>query len=84
MVLLTVVACGVVGAGLLLLVGWLQRREARLLVAEFREHFPGRCMVCSYHRYGVLHGMVSGPPPEHDYCPESSSSVAGHTGGKVR
>ena len=27
------------------------------MVAEFKEMFPGRCMICSMHRYGIEMGF---------------------------
>jgi hypothetical protein len=36
-------------------------------VEDFARHFPGVCMICSYYRYGVLHGFISSEckPPAH-------------------
>lgn len=39
-------------------------------ITDFQRKFPGRCMICSYHRYGISHGHTSGPCPEHE-CIES-------------
>jgi len=36
------------------------------MVNEFIEAFPGRCMICSYHEYGVREGLTSGKVADHD------------------
>lgn len=42
------------------------RREA--LVAEFQARFPGKCMLCSYYRYGrrECHIPHETPTPPHE------------------
>jgi len=42
------------------------------MIQRFEDEFPGRCVICSYHKYGVTHGLTSGPVPEHD-CIEKRS-----------
>ena len=46
---------------------YVRDQDARML-AEFREKFPGRCPVCSYHRYGRLNGYTSptSTPDKHE------------------
>ena len=39
-------------------------------VREFKEPFPGRCMLCSYHQYGLREGLCTGKVKDHD-CIES-------------
>ena len=36
---------------------------------RFQEHFPGKCPVCSFRRYGLLHGFAVEPPYDH-VCPD--------------
>lgn len=46
---------------------WLIRLFAGKNAAEeFAEAFPGRCMICSYHAYGISHGYGVGPLEAHD------------------
>jgi len=42
------------------------RRWARRTVEDFAQRFPGRCFVCSYHRFGLQEGCVRGPVKPHD------------------
>lgn len=66
--------------GLILLVLGLRalgRQQAKRMVAEFRERFPGRCIICSYHRYGVQNGYTAGPPDPHD-CIEAETQADGN------
>jgi len=47
---------------------WLEAKDsAREEVRVFAHTFPGRCLVCSYHRYGVDYGHVDPAerPPAH-------------------
>jgi hypothetical protein len=43
------------------------RASAKSMLQEFIERFPGECPICSYHRYGMLHGFIRPgiEPPEH-------------------
>jgi hypothetical protein len=44
---------------------------AERFVEEFIEKFPGRCMICSYHWYGITHGHCSPyEPVSPHYCIE--------------
>lgn len=38
------------------------------MVYGFREEFPGKCMICSFHRYGRDHGMTLEPEPAPHDC----------------
>lgn len=67
---------------LAVLVGWLVSnhyagRAARRTLAEFQRRFPGRCPICSFHRYGLTTGATSEPVPEHRDCPELTPT-SGH------
>lgn len=56
-----------------------KRKAARRIAArdaEFVRLFPGRCPVCSYHRYGDNHGF-KGPPPGPHACPERLARLRG-------
>lgn len=50
----------------LLWVVWTIHRDARATVEAFTRMFPGRCFVCSYHRWEVMEGHASGKAPPHD------------------
>lgn len=47
-------------------------RSAMAEIDEFERKFPGKCIICSYHAYGINHGHVkpSEPVSPHDLCPE--------------
>lgn len=52
---------------------WAQRR-----IAEHQKTFgPGACPVCSFHRFGLMHGYENhgSRPQEHD-CPEAPREEA--------
>ncbi len=34
------------------------REQSRQFIREFQRSFPGRCIICSYHEYGVSHGHI--------------------------
>lgn len=38
------------------------------LCAEFAARFPGKCLICSYHRHGVSMGYTTDPIPPHECC----------------
>lgn len=38
------------------------------MIDEFEARFPGKCIICSMHRYGRLHGMESKPLPKKHIC----------------
>jgi hypothetical protein len=40
------------------IIDFLNGESAEQTVAEFQEKFPGECMLCSYHRFGVREGYV--------------------------
>jgi hypothetical protein len=42
------------------------------MVLEFIEAFPGRCIICSFHRYGVENGLTTEKLKGHD-CIESKA-----------
>ena len=43
------------------------------MLERFCKHFPDKCPICSYHRYGVMHSHIkpNEPIPDHDNCPEN-------------
>lgn len=51
------------------------KRDAENMVEEFQRSFPGQCMICSYHRYGLREGHVSGKVKDHD-CIENRKENA--------
>lgn len=53
--------------GLYRLYDWWMDRTAKRMVEEYMAAFPGRCMICSYHRFGLQEGLTQAPePPPHD------------------
>lgn len=50
------------------------RADARRDAEDFRRKFPGRCMICSYRRYGIDYGHV-----EPGTTPERHHRIEGHT-----
>ncbi len=41
------------------------------MMEDFEKHFPGKCIICSYQRYGYANGFTNNPmPPPHANCPE--------------
>lgn len=41
------------------------------MIENFQKHFDGKCIICSYQRYGYANGFTDDPnPPFHDHCPE--------------
>ena len=45
------------------------KKNISQMVKEFVDVFPGRCMVCSYHRYGVSEGFLSSSSkPQDHFC----------------
>ncbi len=45
------------------------------IVSKFRERFPGRCLICSFHNYGVREFFIKTPLPAHD-CIEGKKKGA--------
>lgn len=56
------------------MIRWFLQHSGRKMINEFAKKFPGRCVICAYHRYGVLHGFIAArtTPPAHHGCPEST------------
>jgi hypothetical protein len=50
------------------LTAWIVHRDMRRMVEEFERLFPGECLICSYHRYGVMEGHEDGPVAPHNCC----------------
>ena len=46
------------------------RSAAEKMVERFVELFPGKCMICSYHRYGLSHGLTADMEPQPHDCIE--------------
>lgn len=46
------------------------RKSDRVFVEEFARIFPGRCMICSYHRYGYDYGHEKDAKPPSHHCIE--------------
>lgn len=41
---------------------------------DFAKTFPGKCMICSYHRFGRDHGMTTEPEPAPHDCIDRQNS----------
>lgn len=55
------------------------RIEARRTAQQFRQYFPGRCMICSYHQYGVHMGHIDPDVTvEQHHCIEKSTAHQHH------
>lgn len=39
------------------------RKAAQRTVLDYIEKFPGRCMICGLHRYGIQEGHVKASEP---------------------
>lgn len=61
-----VAALAIIALGTLLVLRRQARRQTKRMVADFPAKFPGRCMICSYHEYGVKYGFNPGPLAPHD------------------
>lgn len=59
------------------LIGWSHENNRRreFFVEQFRQQFPGRCMICSYHRYGYDHGFEQSPTPPAHRCIERLAAL---------
>ena len=51
-------------------VGLRGESSASSMASEFAAAFPGRCMICSYHQYGLREGLTSDPMPKPHDCIE--------------
>jgi hypothetical protein len=56
--------------------GWPDDDCAREIVEEFARKFPGRCMICSMHRFGRNNGYEQKPEPEPHDCIERDPAHA--------
>lgn len=52
--------------------------QAERMVADFQRQFPGRCPVCSFHRFGRLHGTTDQLDPAPHTCPEHGELVGSY------
>lgn len=77
------VAVALIAVAGMCLVFWSLLKEARLeakrWTSDFRHHFPGRCMICSYHQYGLHMGFVDpSVTVEQHHCIEKSATQQHH------
>ena len=54
-----------------ILLNKLSGREAIRICKEFKEVFPDRCLICSYHRYGMENGLTKKDKPDTHICIEA-------------
>lgn len=47
-----------------------ERTSAATMIADFQQAFPGQCPICSFHRFGLSHGMTRQAEPASHACPE--------------
>lgn len=53
-----------------------KERPVKRMVEQFVEAFPGRCMICSYHAYGVRERLTKELyPPPHDCIEDKKNSI---------
>jgi len=45
------------------------------MLDDFMERFPGRCPICSFHRYGFQEGHEKNPIPPFHNCIEASDET---------
>lgn len=46
------------------------------MMKDFIEAFPGKCIFCSFHRYGLTHHHVRpGTPVDRHYCIERKQEM---------
>lgn len=57
------------------LVGLRGKKGTERMVEEFAERFPGRCMICAYHQYGLREGFTSEPEPAPHDCIEKQPNL---------
>ena len=46
---------------------------AERVINEHQKAFPGRCPICSFHRYGLQNGLTKDHKPNPHWCPEGNS-----------
>jgi len=52
------------------------RRAAERRMRDFAERFPGKCLICSYHRWGISQGFEKpGSKPELHQCTEKEHEL---------
>ena len=49
---------------------WIFGPSTDEIVAEFRQRFPGKCLICSFHAFGYANGHTSDPVPPPHQCNE--------------
>ena len=52
------------------------QKDVEKMLDEFEERFPGKCPICSYHRFGLTHGYEKKLKPKKHYCPEKEKQNA--------
>lgn len=50
------------------------RPSAERMCREFASAFPGKCIVCAYHRFGLREGLTREPSPAPHDCIEKQSN----------
>ena len=63
--------------GVMVCLDYYREVDAERTVARFVKLFPGKCMICSLHRYGVDHGMTRDPEPRAHECIDLDNSAKG-------
>lgn len=54
------------------LISWAFGQNGVDMARDFAQKFPGRCLICSYHYYGISHGHVDpGTPVAEHFCIET-------------
>ena len=60
---------------LVILYGWIC---AYKILQNFKEDFPGKCPICSYHRALLREGLATNHVPLHHHCPEGNGTPHQH------
>jgi hypothetical protein len=57
-------------------VWWTIKQDTKRMVEDFQRMFPGRCAVCSFHRWGVMEGHERGPVEPHDCIERAEEPIS--------
>lgn len=45
-----------------------KEKPIKKMIDDYIKIFPDRCIICSYHVFGLREGLTSKPYPEPHYC----------------
>jgi hypothetical protein len=58
------------------------RPSAERMCIEFAQAFPGKCIVCAFHRFGLREGLTQEPTPAAHDCIEKQPNAQHDAGGR--